>query len=462
MLTQSLQFPRLLRSPLPADSGSPSAFGPVGSTSDVGPIAPPTHPTDAALNYPGYETAASDTASAAAVSRGSLISRALYETFGKPGARIAAVWVAILLTLAVFAPFLANSRPYVAWWADGSVSYPLFAALTWVDMTLLCLFFAGLFLVVLRRFVAFRLRYALLAMALVLAVAGSVSFIVADPPRLETYETWREAQKRGELKRAVMAPVAYSPNDANRDQVRDRPQQPPSSTHWLGTTIYGEDLLSRMIFAARIALAIGFIATGIAAVIGITIGGIMGYFAGTTDLLLMRFVEIVEAVPRLVLLMIVVTFFTEGWLKDIRLYLMMVTIGLISWTTDARFIRAEFLKLRKQDFVQAGVATGLPLRNILFRHMLPNGVAPVLVNVSFGIAGAILLESILSFLGLGLEAEDASWGQLLDQARQGGGGFNWWIATFPGLAIFLTVFAYILIGEAMRDAIDPKLKKAGE
>ena len=211
-----------------------------------------------------------------------------------------------------------------------------------------------------------------------------------------------------------------------------------------------------MIFATRIALAIGFIATGIAALIGITVGGIMGYLAGASDLLLMRIVEITEAIPRLVVLMIVTQFFGKN------IWLMMVTIGLISWTSDARFIRAEFLRLRRQDFVQAAVAAGLPLRNLLFRHLLPNGVAPVLVNVSFGVAGAILLESVLSFLGLGLEAEDASWGQLLDQARQGGSGFNWWIATFPGLAIFLTVFAYILIGEAMRDAIDPKLKKAGE
>jgi peptide/nickel transport system permease protein len=131
----------------------------------------------------------------------------------------------------------------------------------------------------------------------------------------------------------------------------------------------------------------------------------------------------------------------------------------VSWTADARFIRAEFLKLRKLDFVQAGIAAGLPLRSILFRHMLPNGIAPVLVEASFGIAGAILLESTLSFLGLGLAPEDPSWGQLLNQARAGGTGFNWWIATYPGLAIFLTVFAYILIGEALRDALDPRLRK---
>ena len=426
--------------------GMPSAFGPVGAgeASD-------------AVNYPGYEPPTPGTLAQTIRTRGSLVSRAIYDTFGQTGARIAAVWILVLIVCAVFAPFIANSRPYVAHWADGRVTYPLWQALTWVDITLVVAFLAAAALLVLGRFTRMRLGQGLLALLLVLAVTGPIAYFAADPPQLETFETWRNATAQGELTRTVMAPIPFSPNDAQRDQVeRTRPQQPPSRQHLMGTTVYGEDLLSRMIFATRIALAIGFIATGIAAIIGVTIGGIMGYFAGTMDLLLMRLIEITEAIPQLVVLMIVTQFFGKN------IWLMMVTIGLIAWTANARFIRAEFLRLRKQDFVQAGVAAGLPLPNLLFRHMLPNGVAPVLVNVSFGIAGAILLESVLSFLGLGLEAKDASWGQLLDQARQGGSGFNWWIATFPGLAIFLTVFAYILIGEAMRDAIDPKLKKAGE
>jgi peptide/nickel transport system permease protein len=179
----------------------------------------------------------------------------------------------------------------------------------------------------------------------------------------------------------------------------------------------------------------------------------MGYYSGAVDLLGMRILEIIEAIPTLILLLIVTVFFGRS------LYLMMVVIGLVTWTPDARFIRAEFLKLRNLDFVHAAVATGLRRGSIIFRHMLPNGVAPVLVNASFGIAGAILLESTLSFLGLGLGPDDPSWGQLLNQARAGGRGFSWWIATFPGAAIFLTVFAYILIGEALRDAIDPRLRK---
>ena len=138
------------------------------------------------------------------------------------------------------------------------------------------------------------------------------------------------------------------------------------------------------------------------------------------------------------------------------IYLIMVVIGLTSWPAYARFLRAEFLKLREQDYIQAALACGLPLRSILFRHMLPNGVAPLLVGASFGIATAILAEATLSFLGLGL-VDEPSWGGMLNQAVGPSGTFSLWLATYPGLAIFFTVFAYNLIGEALRDAIDPKL-----
>jgi len=183
--------------------------------------------------------------------------------------------------------------------------------------------------------------------------------------------------------------------------------------------------------------------------IGVIIGGLMGYFSGVVDMIGMRLVEIFEAIPTLFLLLTFVAFFGSD------LYIMMAIIGLTSWTGYTRYLRAEFLKLREQDYVQASVALGLPLRSILFRHMLPNGVAPVLVGASFGVASAILAEATLSFLGLGL-VDSPSWGQMLNQAVQQS-AFNWWMAIFPGGAIFLTVFAYNLIGDALRDAIDPHL-----
>ncbi|MCC6579521.1 MAG: ABC transporter permease [Phycisphaeraceae bacterium] len=224
--------------------------------------------------------------------------------------------------------------------------------------------------------------------------------------------------------------------------------------HLCGTTAGGEDLASRMIHAARIALTIGFIATGIALVIGVIVGGVMGYFSGWVDLLGMRVVEIFSAIPTIYLLIAIVAFYGRS------LLLMMTVIGLTSWEGYAVFIRAEFLRLRQQDFVQAARACGLPLRSILFRHMLPNGIAPALVTASFGVASAILFESTLSFLGLGL-IEEPSWGQILNQARVTG-TFYWWVGFYPGLAIFLTVSAYNLVGEALRDAIDPHLKKAAQ
>jgi peptide/nickel transport system permease protein len=209
-----------------------------------------------------------------------------------------------------------------------------------------------------------------------------------------------------------------------------------------------------MIHASRIALSIGLIATSIAMLIGVIVGGLMGYFGGWVDMLGMRLVEIFEAIPTLFLLLTFVAFYGRS------LYMMMVIIGVTGWSGYARYIRAEFLRLRKQDYVQAAITSGLPTYSILFKQMLPNGIAPLLVGASFGVASAILAEATLSFLGLGLVGEP-SWGQMLEQAVKAS-VFNWWMAVFPGGAIFLTVFAYNLIGEAFRDAIDPTLsRKAG-
>jgi peptide/nickel transport system permease protein len=466
----------------------------------------------------------------AAPTRRSLLGQALYDTFGRTGARVGALWIAIVAVLGVFAPFIANSHPIAMRSADGTLSFPILRSLGPVDVSIV-VFFAYAVWVILRRsmtatervvallwpvlvttgvvlavkyapslvmfgiyrpaswgggagvagwtwvvlvnlaallltaaavgalvvfsvnfFRATARRPAVIAGAVVTALAMTAVSFTVRPPVNVIYEHYREVEKAGQAKWMVRTIIPYSPND----RLRDRPNeilQPPSKVHWLGTTEFGEDMLSRMLHACRVTLAIGLIATGISTAIGIVVGGLLGYYGGWVDLIGMRLVEIVEAIPRLILLLIVMVSFGRS------LYLMMVVIGLVVWTSDARFIRAEFLKLRNLDFVQAAVAAGLGRMSIVFRHMLPNGVSPVLVNASFGVAWAILYESTLSFLGLGLGPDDPSWGQLLEQARKGGTGFNWWIATFPGLAIFLTVFAYILIGESMRDAIDPKLQK---
>jgi len=227
----------------------------------------------------------------------------------------------------------------------------------------------------------------------------------------------------------------------------------PAPSHPIGTDTLGQDVLSQMFHACRLAISIGFVSTGIAVVIGVTIGSLMGYFGGWVDLLLYRLVEMFMAIPVLFLLIV-----AAGVLPR-NTYVMMAIIGCFTWTGAARFIRAEFMKLRETDYIQAAKAMGLPLWSILFKHMLPNGVTPVLVESSFLIAAAILIEAILSFLGLGPSGQ-ASWGSLLRNASGDTGSFVWWLAIFPGGAIFLTTLAYNLIGEALRDAIDPKLKKA--
>ncbi|MAO19887.1 MAG: hypothetical protein CMJ35_13700 [Phycisphaerae bacterium] len=239
----------------------------------------------------------------------------------------------------------------------------------------------------------------------------------------------------------------------NFAQMRDAILEHKAPVHVIGTDTLGQDVLSQMMHACRLAISIGFVSTGIAVVIGVTIGSLMGYFGGWVDLLLYRLVEVFMAIPVLFLLIV------AAGLLPRNTYVMMAIIGCFTWTGAARFIRAEFMKLRHTDYVQAAQAMGLPLWSILFKHMLPNGVTPVLVESSFLIAAAILIEATLSFLGLGPTGQ-ASWGSLLRNASGEAGGFLWWLAIFPGAAIFLTTLAYNLIGEALRDAIDPKLKKA--
>lgn len=380
--------------------------------------------------------------------------RVLKHTFSGWGAKIGLAWVGILVIAAVFAPFLANSMPLLVS-ENGQISAPVLRYLSLEDIIVLAAFFILLllFLSPLRQSLKTLLLMFVISMVGVSIV--SKQFVVVQQNIV--YENFRHDLKNKQYDWVVMPPIPYAPQDYLRD-VRTLPLEAPLAnkqyTHWMGTEENGGDVLSRMLHASRIALGIGFLATGIGMVIGVILGGIMGYFSGIVDMLGMRLVEIFESVPTLFLLLTFVAFFGRS------IYIMMVIIGLTSWSGYARYIRAEFLRLRKQDFVQATIASGLPIHSILFRHMLPNGIAPLLVGLSFGVASAILAEATLSFLGLGL-VDAPSWGQMLNQAVQSS-TFNWWMAVFPGGAIFLTVFAYNLMGEALRDAIDPQLaKKAG-
>lgn len=376
--------------------------------------------------------------------------RVMGDTASRASARVGLVWIGIIAFCGVFAPFLANSHPYLMKTVHGEVTSPLLRHLTPADVIILIGALTAI-LFLLLRWIPSYIRWATFCVLLAATIALSAWFV--SPPRAVVYSKHRVMEAQGQIEWAIHAPVPYSPSDRQRDLTGVRHPTPPDSTHWLGTEPTGDDILSRMIHASRIAMAVGFIATGIAMVLGVIIGGLMGYFSGIVDLLGMRLVEVFAAIPVFFLLLTFVAFFPRN------LYLMMAIIGITGWVGYARFIRAEFLKLRQQDFVQAARACGLPLRSILFKHMLPNGVAPVLVEASFGVAAAILYEATLSFLGVGL-VDEPSWGQLLNQAVSSGGGFHWWLATFPGLAIFLSVFGFNLVGEATRDAIDPHTKRA--
>lgn len=362
--------------------------------------------------------------------------------------KVGLAWVGLLLFVAVFAPFLANSMPLLMS-KEGVISAPVLSYLTAQDATLLAAFFLGL--LIWRLSLSAGRRVLLLAAGV--AVVGVFASWLVRPPALVVYDEFR-GPAYTDADWRIMPPIPYAPTDYLRDYGDtglEAPLADPERVHWMGTEENGADVLSRMIQASRIALGIGLVATSIAMLIGIVIGGLMGYFSGVVDIIGMRLVEIFEAIPTLFLLLTFVAFFGRS------VYIMMVIIGLTSWSGYARYIRAEFLKLRKQDYVQAAIASGLPLSSLLFRHMLPNGIAPLLVAASFGVASAILAEATLSFLGLG-PVDAPSWGQMLNQAVKSS-TFNWWMALFPGGAIFMTVFAYNLIGESFRDAIDPHLSR---
>lgn len=384
----------------------------------------------------------------------SFMRRTIREVFSHWGARIGLGWILLLVFVAIFAPFLANTMPLLMS-REGVISAPVLDYLSTEDMVvLISAIVLAIMALIPRRFPV----KSFVMVGLIVAIGTAlVSSWLYPPKQVIVYQDIRADLATNKPDWAIMPPIPYAPKDYLRD-AQDQPLQAPLAEgdyrHLMGTEGNGADVMSRMIHATRIALAIGFIAVGIGMFIGVIIGGLMGYFSGIVDMLGMRLVEIFESIPTLFLLLTFVAFFGSN------LYIMMIIIGVTSWSGYARYIRAEFLRLRKQDYVQGAIASGLPLRSILFRHMLPNGVAPLLVAASFGIASAILAEATLSFLGLG-PVDSPSWGQMLDEAVKSS-TFNWWMAVYPGGAIFMTVFAYNLIGEAFRDAIDPHMtEKAG-
>ncbi len=364
-------------------------------------------------------------------------------------------FIVVLFITAVFAPFLANDKPFVIK-IDGELNFPIFKSLTASDYSVfLAAFVAGFQLLLIcrnRRCIDPSIRSAVLWRQIFagssVIVIGTILFFVFIPKRLDATD-YKAMLVSGKAEKAIFTPVPYG---YARTDLASR-EQPPDKVHWLGTDDVGSDVLCRLIHGSRISLSVGFVAVGISSVIGIFVGALLGYFGGKVDFIGMRIVEIMMAIPVFFLIITIVAFFPRS------LFNIMLIIGITSWTGNARFVRAEFFKLRNQDFVQAAKALGSPVSSILFKHMLPNGIAPVLVNATFGIAGAIFIEAALSFLGFGVAPPTPSWGQMLSLGVSTTGRFLWWLSMSPGLAIFFTVLAYNLVGEALRDALDPHLRK---
>jgi peptide/nickel transport system permease protein len=380
-----------------------------------------------------------------------------------------------LFLLATFAPLIASNQPLV--YCDGRQTlYPWFRAIFNPEETVALVFnmamlgffpwliaAAGLNLGLKRGGVPGRLRIlwvALLYVAIVAAV-GSVFSGPRRPGNSYGMRSFAEEQVRlGSKGWALYPPIPFGPTQQDLDAIF----QPPlyakpaalrkSATdgfvHLLGTDNTGRDVLVEMLYGSRVSLTVGFIAVGIYVAVGLVVGAVAGYFGGLADMLISRVIEVVLLFPAFFLILIVVAMIGPS------IYIIMVVIGLTGWPTIARLIRGEVLKQRVIDYVAAARALGASHARIIFRHVLPNALAPALVAVPFGIADAIVTEAGLGLLGFSVRPPAPSWGNLLNVANSN--YHYWWLVVAPSSAIFVTVTVFNLVGNALRDAMDPRLR----
>ncbi|MFH0800223.1 MAG: ABC transporter permease [Pseudomonadota bacterium] len=275
-----------------------------------------------------------------------------------------------------------------------------------------------------------------LAFVIVLAAAAIAAPFIANDRPIVAVRGW-----------TINPPIRFSPGSYDLGAILS----PPSRSHLLGTDGDGRDVAAQLVWGARVSLSVGLVAVGIAVIIGILLGALAGFYGGWIDIVISRFIEVMMCFPTFFLILAVLAFVGPS------IYNIMAVIGVTGWTGVARLVRGECLKLRKREFVTAAVVAGAGHSRIILRHILPSALAPVLVSATFGVAGAILVESSLSFLGFGVPPSTPSWGSMLSQAQQFM-DIAWWLTLAPGFAIFATITAYNLVGEAVRDAIDPSLR----
>ncbi len=248
---------------------------------------------------------------------------------------------------------------------------------------------------------------------------------------------------------ALFPPVPYDPEQSKVRGEIDA-LRPPSLKHVMGTDDRGRDVFARVIHGTRISLSIGFVAVGIYIVIGLLLGALAGYSGGMVDSAITRLIEVMMSFPTFFFILTI-----QGLLERTSIFQLMFIIGVTRWTDVARLVRGDILRIKNEAYIVAARAAGLGTLRLLGRHILPNAMGPVLVSASFGVAGSVLIEAALSFLGFGTPPPTASWGELLTQAYQH--PECWWLMVFPGVTLFLTVLTYNLVGEGLRDAVDPRL-----
>lgn len=383
-----------------------------------------------------------------------------WRQFSKNKVALAGLWcILFLLLIAIYSPFIALNMPiYLT--VDGKTTSPFLVSLfdrnffeNGVDIffnliMLLSPLYIGIYFLI-RKLRKDASRFYIIVG---LAIAHTIVFIglILHPytlPVVNYREKIAEMKAEGKTVSYMLPLIHYSYREM--DEGKQHPLA-PSREHFLGTDAEGRDVFTRMLYGTRISMTIGVVAVSIYVTIGIILGALAGYFGGRTDLVISRLIEVVICFPTFFLILTLAAFIEKR-----TIFHVMFIIGVVSWTGVARLVRGEFLRLREMDYVQAAIALGISRAKIIFSHILPNAMAPVLVAATFGIAAAILTESSLSFLGLG-DPSAPSWGGILSVGREQN---KLWLILSPGIAIFFVVSVFNLVGEALRDAMDPRLRQ---
>ena len=329
---------------------------------------------------------------------------------------------------------------------------PSNAGFVWAQFRRKKLNMAGLFAVVSLLLVAVFADFLAARLPIVLHFDGDTYWFpnVADPPELRAWDNNSLKDALEEDDWAIFPLVPWGPNQDDLS-MGGASARPPDEDHPLGTDSIGRDVFAGLVHGTRIALSVGFVAVGLYVLLGILIGAASGYFGGRIDWFFSRITEVMLSFPTFFFILTI-----QGLLPSTSILQLMVVIGITRWTDVSRLVRAEVLRVVTNDYVMAARATGATNVRIILRHVLPNAIGPVLVAASFGVAGAVLIEAALSFLGVGTNILTASWGRLLNDARST--NYPWWTTFYPGIALFVTLTAYNVVGEGLRDAIDPRLR----